>query len=160
MTKINSYAFDVPLRAIVHVTAPTIEDARAAMQQCIDCMDLSTSTVEGVNSTMANSIVVTEASLNIDPTEDLPPFEINGTPMEPIDNEDELGRGERFVVFENSHGFRIVRLADGAETTFYGDDSCERFRDHFSGDLNPDDSSENRQEADDVGDWAEEEGEF
>ncbi len=69
-----------------------------------------------------------------------------------------IAAGTRFYVFENPMcGFRIVRLADGAEATFHGDDSCERFRDHFYGDEDTDHPADNADAADDVGDWAENE---
>ena len=53
--------------------------------------------------------------------------------LDAVLREDPTGRGIGRI---RRHGFRIVRLSDGAEATFYGDDSCERFRDHFHGDDN------------------------
>lgn len=68
-----------------------------------------------------------------------------------------IGKGEHFAIYENNHGFRITRLTDGAEVTFYGDDSCEEFRNQFEGDEYADDPAENASEADEFGHWLERE---
>lgn len=63
-----------------------------------------------------------------------------------------------FHVFSvEPHGFKIVRQCDLVEATFYGDDQCEKFRNHFHGDEEPDDPRENEAEAKDFGDWCERE---
>lgn len=72
-----------------------------------------------------------------------------------------MGTGKRFALYDDEpHGYRIVRLSDRAVATFYGDDQCERFWDHFSGDDRPDNIDDNNEPTDDVGEWAERENEF
>lgn len=85
-----------------------------------------------------------------------------------------IAASPRYEVYnEEPHGFRVVRLSDSKEVTFYGDDQCERFRDHFDGDesdpdydddgnLRPgaDHARDQDWAADQIGEWCEHEGEF
>jgi hypothetical protein len=62
-----------------------------------------------------------------------------------------IAMGEKHHVFSvEPNGFKIQRLADLAEVTFYGDDNCERFRDRFNGDESPESINENDDTADEV----------
>ena len=74
-----------------------------------------------------------------------------------------IGKGKRFELYDSAAGFTLIRLSDAKVATFHGDDSCERFRDHFHGDEFADDDesiAENAEFTDDVGEWAEDEGKF
>jgi hypothetical protein len=150
MSKLTEFAFDVTLAAAVRVRATSLEEAHKLLKSTIEASDANLGSWPNGDPILAEVSVDGEADL----------FEINGTTL--YDQGDELiAAGSRFYVLENErHGYRIVRLSDGAEATFYGDDSCERFRDHFHGDETTDDPAENAEAADDVGDWAEEKNEF
>lgn len=86
------------------------------------------------------------------------------TPRERLHQEYVVGETDRFVLYASDlNGFRIVRKRDGASAIFAGDDQCERFRDHFSGDECPDESTNAQSQAeatDSVGTWAGLAGEF
>jgi hypothetical protein len=71
-----------------------------------------------------------------------------------------LGAGERFHLYENLHGFRLVRLSDETEVTWYGDDQCEWFLDIFNGDEFPDDPKDNAKQTDQFGDLAVQNGDL
>lgn len=71
-----------------------------------------------------------------------------------------IATGTKFHIFENDHGFRIIRLEDGEQCTFYGDDNCEDFRNRFHGDEYADDPAENQTEADEFGAWCVRESEM
>lgn len=65
-----------------------------------------------------------------------------------------IGTGARYQLWEDRHGFKLVRLSDNAVAIWYGDDACERFRDAFKGDEDPDDTTVNNDAVDEFGDWA------
>ena len=142
MSKLREFAFDVTLAAAIRVQAASLEEVHTIVKTTIEASDANLGSWPNGDAILAEVSVDGEADL----------FEINGTTL--YDQGDELiAAGSRYYVLENErHGFRIVRLSDGAEATFYGDDSCERFRDHFHGDETLDDPAENAEAADDVRD--------
>lgn len=159
MTTTREYAFDVVLRAAIRVKATSEAEAREMMHDVLDCADAN------FGSWPDGSPVLGEASLDTDAEgQGLSLYEVDGEPVgdtpASIPAEELIAEGSRFEIYENRHGFRLVRLSDGAEATFYGDDNCERFRDHFFGDEAPDAPEENADAADATGDWAEAEQEL
>lgn len=75
----HEYLFDVKLFAAVRVTAPDLQAARKAMLRSIDCLDLSEVAIDGINSTLGQSVRITEASISQDgEDENMMPAEIDG----------------------------------------------------------------------------------
>lgn len=79
----HEYAFDAKLFAVIRVRAPNQAAAIAAIEQVIECLDLSEATLDGVNSTLASDVRITEVSLAEDGEgENRTPFEIDGADPE------------------------------------------------------------------------------
>jgi len=149
MTDLTEFAFDVTLQAAIRVRATSLAEARE-MLKTIDAADANLGAWPNGDPILAEVSVDGEGDL----------FEINCATLYD-QGEVLIGSGQRYYVLENPRqGYRIVRLSDGADATFYGDDRCEEFRHHFHGDETPDDPAENTEAADDVGDWADQENEF
>lgn len=150
------FAFDIVLNGALRVNAPTEVEARKTLAAVLDCADSNLGAWPDGNPILAELSLTGNPSL----------YEIDG--VEPpvtlfaYGGEFLFAEGKRFRIFEEpARGYRIARLADGADATFHGDDSCERFRDHFTGDeFAPDDPSDYAEEADDFGDWCEANGEL
>lgn len=64
-TKLHEYAFDIKLFAVVRCKAPDVETARKGLNAVLDCMDLSQSTIDGINDVIED-VKITEASLTVD----------------------------------------------------------------------------------------------
>lgn len=64
-TKLHEYAFDVKLFAVVRCKAKDVETARKGLDAVLDCMDLSQSTIDGINDVIED-VKITEASLAAD----------------------------------------------------------------------------------------------
>ena len=152
MSDQKEYAFDVTLKAAIRVKATDEKEARRILKESLDCAD------SNFGAWPNGDPITGEASLYGFPHL----YEIDGENVESSmpKNETMLGEGERFHLFENKHGFRIVRLSDGKEVTYYGDDSCEELRDLFNGDEFPDNPADNKQETDELGEKLEERNEF
>lgn len=75
-----------------------------------------------------------------------------------MQKEKHIGKGDRFDLFDNMHGVRLVRRSDGAEATWYGDDAIEAFLDAFKGEDEPNDPVVNAEATDEFGAWAEGQG--
>ena len=150
------FAFDVTLAGALRVNAPTEAEARRILRDRLDCAD------SNLGAWPDGSPMLAELSLTGTPSL----YEIDGEEPHPTlfakPGESLFAEGQAFRIFEDgARGWRVVRLADGAQAIFHGDDSCERFRDHYTGDEfgeeNPTDASA---EADEFGAWCEREGEL
>ena len=151
------FAFDLKLTTALRIDAPTEKAARKLLAGLLDCADANLGAFPNGDPILA------EVSLEPD-TLDL--YEIDGeTPhvsTRVYGGEVLFADGDRFRIFEEpAHGYRIARLSDGAEATFHGDDSCERFRDNFTGDeMGTEDPADQSAEADEFGEWCEANGEL
>lgn len=158
------FTFDMKLDVSLTVEADTEAAARTKLHAAMDCADTNFGAWPNgepiLGECSVNGNVVRLAMIDGNP----PPNASEAALKKARKGAGDLiGTGQRFELYENSSGYTLIRLSDAKVAEFGGDDSVERFRDHFGGDESPDDDegiADNAGPTDDVGEWAEDEGEF
>lgn len=153
------FAFDLKLTTALRINAVNEKAARKLLAGLLDCASANLGAFPSGDPILAE-VSLLPGSLEL--------YEIDGefpgvtASMRPTAGEEIFAEGNRFRLFENpASGFRIVRLSDGAEALFHGDDSNERFLDNFGGDeFNDGNPSLYAEEADEFGAWCEANGEM
>ena len=135
-----NFLFDARLDVTFRLNARDEASARQHLRKLLDCADLSFGTGPD------GAPITSEVTLNYEPVLVEEDGEAVVIPTEqaikPRDGEDVIGATSRYRLFSGPSGFRLVRVEDGMEAVWHGDDACETFVDTFKGDPDATESDE------------------